>query len=303
MKQRQKPCWYPTRHESTHLFCREGHFHVCHKLCTESWPASASQSHLGRLHTAALSWAAPASRSSAGPSGLLCPPRVCVSLCMLHTTPSLHPLRSSLLKASPSPRFWASFNQAVLTPPLTHTHTLSPKEEIKSQMRGAWGGISQAREQELHVRLSSELSKLQLQWEYYACSSLKGYVFMWWPHMKSLMVTHGHQGSTRGCLVYQHNFMDFYCQKTGMRSTGREQNVYTKEKRSLSLPGAQAFHALALLCFLFISSWFHWSPTPTHSAREHLLSKKNLLKTPRNTASWLISFLRSFPERGGLVLI
>lgn len=173
-------------------------------------------------------------------------------------------------------------------------------------MRGAWGGISQTRIQELRVRLSSKLSKLQLQWKYYTCSSLKLYVFRWWPHMKSLMVTHGHQGSTWGCLVYQHDFMDFYCQKIRMRSTGRGQSVYIKEKRSLSLPGAQALqalHALALLCFLFISSWLHWNPTPTHSAREHLLGKKNPMKTPRNTSSWLNSFLKSFPKGGGLALI
>lgn len=111
-----------------------------HKLCTESWPASASQSHLGRLHTAALELG----RLLLPPEALLVPQvseaalpteglRVLVRASRSFPTPTLR----NPLKASPSSWLRQSFKQAVLTPSLTHTHTLSPEEEIKSQMRGA----------------------------------------------------------------------------------------------------------------------------------------------------------------------
>lgn len=120
-------------------------------------------------------------------------------------------------------------------------HTLSPDEEIKSQMRGAWGGISQTSSQELRVRFSRKLSNLQLQWKYYTCTSLKWYVFTWWPHMKSLMVTHGHQGSTWGCLVYQHNFMGLLLPGNWDEENWGEQSVYIREKLLWACQEAKPF--------------------------------------------------------------
>lgn len=80
--------------------------------------------------------------------------------------------------------------------------------------------------------------------------------------------------------------------------------MFTWRKKDLSAcQEPKPFKPWPFWFFLFISSWLYWNPTPTHSAREHLLSKKNLMKTPRNTASWLNSFLKSFPEGGDLVLI
>lgn len=178
---------------------------------------------------------------------LLCPLWLRMRLCVLHT-PSPHALCGNLLKASPSLWLCWSFKQAILTSSLTHTHTLSPKEEIKNQMTSTWGSISQTSSQEPSVRLSSKLSNLQLQWKYYTCSSLKLYVFTWWPHMKSVMVTHGHQAMAvlKDALFTSTILWAFYCQETGMRSTGGEQSVYIRGKTSLSLPGAQALHANGL---------------------------------------------------------
>lgn len=63
---------------------------------------------------------------------LLCPPKVHVSLCVLHT-PSLHRPCSSLMKAPPSPRFCQSFTQAVLTLP-SHTSTpCLPRRKLRAR--------------------------------------------------------------------------------------------------------------------------------------------------------------------------
>lgn len=98
----------------------------------------------------------------------------------------------------------------------------------------------------------------------------------------------------------------FYCQETGMRSTGGgKQSVYIREKHLWACQKHKPFMpvVLALLWFLFISSWLYWNPTPAHSAREHLLTKRELMKTPGNTASSLSSFFKSFRKGRGLVLI
>lgn len=104
MKQRQKPCWYSTLHESTHLILQGRSLpcvaKVMHWVMTcISFPEPVHSS-------TGAEQAPPASRSSAGLSELLCPLRVLISFCALHT-PSLQWLCSSLLKTSPSflPKF------------------------------------------------------------------------------------------------------------------------------------------------------------------------------------------------------
>lgn len=84
----------------------------------------------------------------------------CVLVCASHSfpTPTLQQPDESSTQPSILPKFYTGCPDTSLT----HKHTLSPKEEIKSQMRGAWGGISQTSLQELRVRLPSKLSKLQL---------------------------------------------------------------------------------------------------------------------------------------------
>lgn len=89
--------------------------------------------------------------------------------------------------------------------------------------------------------------------------------------MKSLMVTHGHQGSTWGCLVYQHDFMDFYCQKIRMRSTGRGQSVYIKEKK-ISQP-ARSTSPSSSSCLGPSMFFIHFLMTPLEP-NTHTLSKR-----------------------------
>lgn len=89
--------------------------------------------------------------------------------------------------------------------------------------------------------------------------------------MKSLMVMHGHQGSTRGLLVYQHDFMDFYCQKTGMRSTGRGQSVYIKEK-NISEP-ARSTNPSSPSCLGPSMIFVHFLMSPLEP-NTHTLSKR-----------------------------
>lgn len=97
----------------------------------------------------------------------------------------------------------------------------------------------------------------------------------------------------------------FYCQESGMRSTVGEQSVHIREKHLWACQEHKPFMpvVLALLWCLFISSWLYWNPTPAHWAREHLLSKRNLMNTPGNTASSLSSFFKSFLKGRDLVLI
>lgn len=182
-----------------------------------------------------------------------------------------------------------------LSPSLSHTHTLSPEEEIKRQAKGACGGTYQTSSQGLQARGSSKLSKLQLQWEYYASSYLKRYVFMRRPHVQSLVVTPGQQYSTRGCLVYQHNLWVFYYQETEVKSMGESRVfmsvLYLSQEHKHFMPVV----VTALLWLLFISLW-PWKQHPSNSKGEHLLSRGNLMETPGNATAFLTSSYKSFPK-------
>lgn len=233
-------------------------------------------------------------------SGLLCPLRVGMSFCEPHT-PSPHP-DSAAACWKLHPAFCQGFKQVILTPSLTHTHTLSPQEEIKSQMRGAWGGISQTSVQELCVRLSSKLSKLQLQWKYYTCSSLKLCFHVVTTHE----VPHGHTWPPRQylgmpCLpawlyglLLPENQDEEYWNGTECLYKGKKISASQEHK---------PFKPFMPWPFYVFCLFPHDSIGTQHPHTQHLLSKKNLMKTPKNTASWLNSFLKSFPKRGDLVLI